>query len=181
MISSIDDKYVALLGERYMHDRQTLEPLIERIPRRGTMVEVGSLAGFSTRVFARHFEKVISVDPYSAGYDDAGDKNSDEIRLRLARDLFTLRFVDDPKVTQYREPSVTAARRFDAGSLDFVYVDGDHTFEGVTADIRAWLPKVRPGGVMAGDDFSWEGVERAVRAEIPKFEVVEGRWVYTLP
>jgi predicted O-methyltransferase YrrM len=180
LLSDVGDKYLVLLGEKYMHDRRTLEPLIDLIPHRGTMVEVGSLAGFSTRVFARHFDKVISVDPYTAGYDDARDKNSNALRLRLAGDVFTLRFIDDPKVVQYREPSVIAARRFDDRSLDFVYVDGDHTFEGVTADIRAWLPKIRSGGVIAGDDFSWDGVARAVHAELPRFEVVEGRWVFAV-
>ena len=137
----------------------------------------GSLAGFSTKVFARHFEKVYSVDPYAAGYDDGHDKNSDSIRLTLARDLFTLRFIDEPKVVQYREPSVAASRRFADRSLDFVYLDGSHTYEAVKEDIAMWQPKVKPGGMLAGDDLPWEGVTRAVREALPAFEEVEGRWL----
>lgn len=38
-------------------------------------------------------------------------------------------------------------------SLDFVYIDGDHTITGITIDMLAWYRKVRPGGVLAGDDF----------------------------
>lgn len=39
------------------------------------------------------------------------------------------------------------------GSLDFVYVDGDHTLRGITTDLARFYPKVREGGFVAGDDF----------------------------
>jgi len=49
--------------------------------------------------------------------------------------------------------SVETAKTFADASLDFVYIDGNHTFEYVAADIAAWWPKVRPGGILAGHDF----------------------------
>lgn len=67
-----------------------------------------------------------------------------------------------------RLPSVEAAALYDDASLDFVFIDGDHTYEAVLADIRAWLPKVKPGGTIAGDDYGHagpgsEGVRQAVQ------------------
>ncbi len=44
------------------------------------------------------------------------------------------------------------------GELDFVYLDADHTYEAVKADIAAWWPKVRPGGTLGGHDYI--GIER---------------------
>jgi Methyltransferase domain len=41
----------------------------------------------------------------------------------------------------------------DDGTLDFAYVDGDHTLRGIATDLIALLPKMRPGGVIGGDDF----------------------------
>jgi hypothetical protein len=41
----------------------------------------------------------------------------------------------------------------DDDSLDFVYIDGDHTLRGITIDLQRILPKVRTGGIIAGDDF----------------------------
>jgi predicted O-methyltransferase YrrM len=172
-----DERYLVVLDEKFMHDRSSLQPLIDRITNRGVMVEVGSLAGFSTRLFARHFEKVFSVDPYEAGYDDTNDKNSNAVRLGLARDLFTLRFIDEPRVVQYQERSAAGCRRFEDRSLDFVYLDGSHTYEAVAEDIRCWHPKVKPGGMIGGDDFAWEGVARAVREALDRFEVIENRWL----
>jgi hypothetical protein len=41
--------------------------------------------------------------------------------------------------------------------LDWVYIDGDHTYEGVTADLGAFWPLIRAGGCLAGDDYEVEG------------------------
>jgi hypothetical protein len=37
--------------------------------------------------------------------------------------------------------------------LDFVYIDGNHSLPYVIADLAAWVPKVRPGGIVSGHDF----------------------------
>lgn len=49
--------------------------------------------------------------------------------------------------------SLTAAGHIPDRSLDFVYIDANHSYEHVVADIAAWAPKVRSGGVLAGHDF----------------------------
>ncbi len=54
-----------------------------------------------------------------------------------------------------RQPSVEAAKLFSDESFDFVYIDGNHLYEQVKADIAAWVPKVRKGGWLIGDDFNW--------------------------
>jgi predicted O-methyltransferase YrrM len=59
--------------------------------------------------------------------------------------------------------------RYQPASLDFVFLDADHSEEGTRAAINAWLPKVKPGGVFAGHDFveAWPGVVAAVKALLP--------------
>ncbi len=52
-----------------------------------------------------------------------------------------------------RKFSVDASREFEENSLDFVYIDGNHSFYNVVADIHHWLPKVRPGGIICGHDY----------------------------
>ena len=52
-------------------------------------------------------------------------------------------------------------------SVDFVFVDADHTEEAVARDIATWTPKVRPGGLIAGHDIRWPTVRRAVAASGP--------------
>jgi predicted O-methyltransferase YrrM len=55
--------------------------------------------------------------------------------------------------TIIKDYSVEAAKQVADGSLDFVYIDGAHDYDNVKADLKAWLPKVRVGGIVAGDDF----------------------------
>ncbi|OWK25067.1 hypothetical protein AJ87_15155 [Rhizobium yanglingense] len=49
--------------------------------------------------------------------------------------------------------SSEAAAKIEDGSLDLVFVDADHSKEGVTEDIALWLPKVRAGGWIGGHDY----------------------------
>lgn len=49
--------------------------------------------------------------------------------------------------------SVDAAKVIADNSLDFVYIDAGHDYENVKADIAAWTPKVKPGGIVSGDDY----------------------------
>jgi predicted O-methyltransferase YrrM len=57
----------------------------------------------------------------------------------------------------YRMSSDVAAPMFKDGYFDMVYLDGDHTYGGVSRDVKAWLPKVRKGGVLAGHDYNPSG------------------------
>lgn len=57
------------------------------------------------------------------------------------------------RVTLVRDFSVPASFDVPDGSLDFVYIDGGHDFGSVVADLQAWVPKVRSGGIVSGHDF----------------------------
>jgi hypothetical protein len=63
--------------------------------------------------------------------------------------------------------SAGAAARFPDESFDLVFIDADHTEQGVRRDLAAWLPKVKRAGVISGHDYTGDrhpGVRRAVDA-----------------
>ena len=71
--------------------------------------------------------------------------------------------------------------------LDFVYIDGDHSYDAVMLDIILWGRKVRPGGFLAGHDYvrtRKHGVYRAVNdyANYHNIEikVFEGNWYWVV-
>lgn len=68
--------------------------------------------------------------------------------------------------------SVEAAGQFLDRELDFVMLDGSHEYEDVLADIRVWYPKVKPGGMLAGDDWQFKGVSSAVTEEFSRNVVI---------
>ena len=53
----------------------------------------------------------------------------------------------------HRNTSLEAAPAFADHSMDYIYIDGDHTVAGVVADCLLWWPKLKPGGVFFGDDY----------------------------
>jgi hypothetical protein len=66
-------------------------------------------------------------------------------------------------------PSIEAADQVEDGSLCAAFLDGDHTTDGVIADIRAWAPKIAPGGVLCGHDWNLEAVAIALAAMVPGY------------
>jgi len=56
--------------------------------------------------------------------------------------------------TLIKDFSLAAAKRIPKSSLDFVYIDANHSFDEVMQDIIHWAPKVRSGGIVAGHDYS---------------------------
>lgn len=81
-----------------------------------------------------------------------------------------LRNLDACGVTTFsalRETSTDGARFFADNSIDLVFIDADHSEECVTADIKAWWPKVKWGGILAGHDYE-NGDDPGVKAAVDK-------------
>ena len=86
--------------------------------------------------------------------------------------------------TPLRMTSLEAVTRYEDESLTFVLLDAAHDYDNVKADILAWLPKVKKGGVIAGDDYhhTWSGVIKAVDEILPDAEVIDTSvWAYQKP
>ena len=141
-----------------------------------TMVEVGVYKGrscFFLAVEALNSGKnihVIAVDRFT--WPPSGQ--ADFSRLRREHGLTEM-------ISMIEATSVQAAHQFDDGEIDFVFIDADHEYKSVKADIAAWWPKIKPGGILAGHDFCDEfpGVEHAVRERFPKDATdvrAEHRW-----
>ena len=96
-------------------------------------------------------------------------------RLRSHR-VFDLAAQYADRVTLIEGDTVASAAMVEDGSLDFVFIDADHSYEAVRRDIDAWRSKVRAGGWLGGHDYNrkFPGVVRAV-------DFTFGRSVYTLP
>jgi Methyltransferase domain len=79
--------------------------------------------------------------------------------------------------------SVAASRMFGDASVDWVHLDARHDYAGVKADIQAWLPKVKLGGWLSGDDYDeikWPEVVKAVDDLLPgakAWSTQQWRWI----
>lgn len=149
--------------------------LLERLPSDSVGAEIGVWKGdFSAAILATVRPRMLHlIDPWRSAadvahartlYDTAQDK-MDSIHRGVLRRFE--REILDGQVVVHRSISVEAAAEIPEAGLDWVYVDGDHTYEGVKVDIATYRQKVRPGGLVAGDDFVEGGMfESAVKRAV---------------
>lgn len=124
--------------------------------RDGHGVEVGSYAGRSAAYFAVELinhggtGRIDLVDTLTNGY------SAQDILHSLAPVRSTIGNI-------HGGLSWEGAALYGDQSLDWVYIDADHHYEPVCQDIDAWLPKIKPGGVISGHDY----------CEYPGFGVIQ--------
>jgi predicted O-methyltransferase YrrM len=129
-------------------------------------VEVGSWKGLSAYYMAakiRDSGKRIAfycVDHWlgSPEHKDDPDVVAGTLYQTFLRNVADVRSYVQP----LRMPSLDAAQRFENGSCALVLIDAAHEYDAVKNDIAAWWPRVAKGGTLAGDDYDWPGVRRAV-------------------
>lgn len=137
-------------------DRGAFSELILGIVRPQTLHLIDPWKSLSSEAYRRAW-----YGARRSGGQQAMERRYEAVLARFEKQIETGR------VVVHRAFSLDAAERFENESLDWVYIDGDHLYEAVTADLRAFLPKVKRGGYIAGDDYGepgwWEdGVTRAV-------------------
>jgi len=86
------------------------------------------------------------------------------------------------KIELIKNDSISESKNYSDEYFDIVYIDASHEYEFVIEDIKNWLPKVKKGGVLCGDDYviGWPGVMQAVDEIFgDKINVVGGQqwWV----
>ena len=153
------------------------------IPDNAHIVEVGSWQGKSIIYLATELKgygkraKIDAVDTWTGG----DDTNLNVSTIRMTKELggpdaLYKKFLENVQnsgvehmITPVRMLSIEAAKRYTDESLDFVWIDADHSYRKVLEDLNAWYPKVKIGGMFAGHDYAPQhygsrmGVIRAVR------------------
>jgi hypothetical protein len=148
--------------------------LLGRLPKHAVCAEVGVWKGDGAAAILRHTQPqtLYLVDPWEhqpqherAQYGGRADSDTmDAIHASvLAR---FARQIERGQVKVIRSRSEGVAGELAEGQLDWAWIDGDHTYEAVKDDLERFARIVKPGGYLAGDDytFGWwgDGVIRAV-------------------
>lgn len=124
-----------------------------------TGAEIGVASGFFSQFLFKYIPdlKLYCVDPWTTYPEYVEHQKPEEQIVQDAQFNTAKERLAGRNAEFVRKMSMDAVKDFADGSLDFVYIDGNHSFEYVIDDISAWSKKVRVGGIVAGHDYwnSW--------------------------
>lgn len=141
---------------------------VSSAPEGSTIVELGSFKG---RSFSHLLElanksskklNLVSIDTFKGSAEHNESKLYEEFKKNIDSLYFKY-----PYITIVGE-SVNVSKIFTEKSIYAVLIDASHEYEDVRNDIEAWKPKIIPGGYIAGDDYDWPGVRKAVKEILPE-------------
>lgn len=162
---------------------------VQLAPDNAKFVEIGSWRGKSTAylgVTIVNSGKNIQVDCVDTWRGSETEEVHQEDPAVINDTLYD-EFLGNMKpfnfIVPRRQTSRDAVHLYQDNSLDFVLIDGSHEYAEVVHDITEWLKKVKPGCLLAGDDYEWPGVKQAVQELLPTAEIIHGPglWVYMKP
>ncbi len=145
--------------------------------------EIGVWKGATTAALLRAFPDLVllAVDPWDLG-----------VRNRYYKRKMLLRKAEFERATAFASArlqvfygfSVAAASAVADGSLCFAFIDGDHLYAAVKADLAAWWPKIRSGCVLCGHDYDGPYDRRGefqVKPAVDSWAAEAGLQIRTLP
>lgn len=150
-----------------------------------SVIEVGSWVGESALAILDGLHgKLMCVDNFSGSSESdplheivkelGSEKIESVFRENLGDKLGTIVHLE-------RGDSVEVAKGVPDGVADIVYIDADHSYDSVLADIKAWLPKLNNDGIMCGHDSHLDGVQGAVQEMFSEYTILPGTsvWIAT--
>ena len=139
--------------------------------------EVGSALGWTTEHVLHNCKKLnqyIVADDWRA----VTEGRPGPFSVNNMKEEFMERIGTHPKLKILEGTSWEVAETVKNKSLDFVFIDASHDYESVLKDLKAWAPKIRPGGMLCGHDAHWDGVVEALSETYPRYELagVDNTW-----
>jgi predicted O-methyltransferase YrrM len=155
-----------------------MEYLAQSAAKSKVIAEIGSWKGRSTSAMADNTTgKIYAVDTWAGSPEHTEilrDKDSDWLFNEFKKNMAGL------NVEPIRMTSLDAAKYFAEQEIkfDLIFIDANHDFAAVNADILAWRPLLNENGILCGHDFvsGWFGVIQAVQKNISSFRVISTLW-----
>lgn len=154
-----------------LEEKLLLYKLAFELEPASVIVELGSYLGASSTFLAAAAKErgsiVYCVDTWTNEAMTEGPRDT------YAEFMFnTQRYAE--QIRPLRGRSLKVAKKF-LEPVDLLFLDADHSYRACRSDTEAWLPKVKPGGIVVFHDFGWaEGVQRTVREMVKPIEQSPG-------
>ena len=183
----MDEKVRTIEGWMLDDELDWLEKTAASFPSDALIVELGAWKGRSTSAIATSMRQdvtFVTVDTW-LGQPDLRTTAHREV---IQNDIF-LEFLNNMRkfnifpswysgkkggIYYIRSESTLAPLLFQNESVDWIFIDSDHTKFG--EDIDAWYRKIKPGGIISGHDYTWGGAKEAIDDRVMVCEVINSVW-----
>lgn len=140
--------------------------LLETLAKDKECIEVGSYKGKSSVCIAHVAKSLICIDSFSGSTNVAEGIPTDAEYVHATHEAFLENTKWYDNIRMIVKTSEEAAKEIPDESVDFIFIDGGHSYTDVTNDIRNYYSKLRVGGIIAFHDFYTDGnlndVQRAI-------------------
>jgi FkbM family methyltransferase len=137
-------------------NKRELASLVNELYPEGKGVEIGVLRGDYSKIILERWHKgelfLIDTWRHIGHYIDMNGRDDQYHYDCLIETCKNIKPWEN-RAHIIRMDSVKSADMFPDEYFDFIYIDADHSYEGVTKDIVAWWPKIKKGGLFCGDDY----------------------------
>src|SRR5262249_35118208 len=136
-------------------DMHAITQLAQRVPEHGIIVEVGSLYGLSSWLWSKNAPstaRVVCIDPWK--HEHWIDKVRDQFdTVDLSIEAFLENTADCSNIEGIQGYSPDCCKTWST-PIDLYFDDADHRNPGLARNIAFWSQHVKPGGIVAGHDYS---------------------------
>ena len=125
--------------------------LISILPKNGDVIEIGVDKGDFSKVILENAnpKSLTLIDPWIEMLDIITPEASHQEKYHSVRKMFE----KNPNVRIIRQSSADAAQSIEDNSVDWIYIDGDHKYEGCRLDLALYSQKVKQDGYICGHDW----------------------------
>jgi predicted O-methyltransferase YrrM len=136
------------------------------------LLEIGVAYGYHAEHLLRNLPtiKYTGIDPYLGDYDlndafsrdvselfnDTSQNSMDRLYVSVSKNL-TENYPKRAEILRVKSLDVNLSQQY-----SLIFLDGDHRYEIVAQELKKFFPLVHKGGILAGDDYTWPGVKKAV-------------------
>ena len=140
---------------------ETYSKAVQKFNDGAIFVEIGAWLGSSTVCMAENIMnsgkdiKFYTIDPFDGkgeSYENYEVLKNDKVYETYLNNIEPVK----EYINTLRGLSYEFVDMFDNKSIDFVFIDGDHSYEGILRDLREWFPKIKDEGLFAGHDYNNE-------------------------
>jgi hypothetical protein len=156
-MTSIEEMVALVAASAGSRREDTWSQIIQQVQAKDVL-ELGVFRGIFAEHILRHCPSIMRyymLDPWSHLDDWNKPSNVDQPSFDDIYSMAMTRtdFARERRIVLRGKTTEVIDEIYDE-SLDFAYIDGDHTLRGIAIDLIRTYPKIRPGGILGGDDYS---------------------------